>query len=83
MRGRDWNLEQFLRFQLERREMWHSVKFYPYIMFTVREPYETTRWMAGSYDPSVAMIVKYAPELESARRFSFLIKSQEDWREYI
>lgn len=76
----DWNPEQFMKLQLHRKGLYDSVRFYPYVMFTVREPHEGTRWSFGGYDPSVNMIVKYNSELTAARCSAERIKTKEDWR---
>jgi hypothetical protein len=78
-----WNVEQFLDLQLVRKGMWDRVRFYPYIMFTVRDEHEGTRWAAGNYDSSVNMIVKYPNELNSARYFAERIKIKEDWSNFV
>lgn len=60
----NWNLEQVIKFQLERKGLWPLTRFYPYVPFTTREPDEASRWFGGAYVEEAGMVIKYQSEYE-------------------
>lgn len=61
-----WNLEQVIKFHLEANSVFDKVKFFPYIMYSVRSPTGTTRWSKGSYNDKLGLYVKYKTEYDSS-----------------
>lgn len=58
----DWNLEQFIKFHLERNQ----VQEFPYIMYSVRNISGTTRWQHGYYSAELGYYIKYLTEYEKS-----------------
>ena len=58
----DWNLEQVIQFHLEQNNVLHLVKEFPYVMYTVRNIYGSTRWMLGIYSNELGYYIKYGSE---------------------
>jgi hypothetical protein len=75
---RDWNPECVLKLHLEESGLLGRVRFFPYVMFTVRGTADQTRWAAGRYDEELGIYVKYPLEKESAERYAW-IRSSQDW----
>lgn len=61
-----WNLEQLIHFHLQQHHLAHTVRFFPYVMYSVRPLQGTTRWSAGTLHPSRQYYVKYHTEWEQA-----------------
>jgi len=76
----DWNLERYLDYQFQKRGIRSRCNFFPYVMYTVRHPQETSRWTMGKYNPEVKQIVKYPSELLLARRWAVEFNRVKDWR---
>lgn len=64
-----WNLEQLIGFHLYNNNNLKNVKFFPYIMYTVRSRNGTTRWQKGVYDEKHKYFIKYITEHEQANLF--------------
>lgn len=59
---RDWNLEQFIKFHLQENGVWNRVRFFPYIMYSMRSEGGTTRWSPGQYSKNHGYYIKYISE---------------------
>jgi len=57
-----WNLERLIKFNLEQNNVNQLVKYFPYIMYSVRSKNGSTRWAAGKYDPKLGYCIKYPSE---------------------
>ena len=63
MKNKDnWNLEQLIKFHLMESGIENSVKFFPYIMYSVRTHGGSTRWEKGTYSAKHGYFIKYYPE---------------------
>jgi len=68
----DLNIESLIKFHLQKEECWEKSRFFPYIMFTVRNPSTSTRWSVGDYSESLGYFIKYRSEFDMA------VKHKED-----
>jgi hypothetical protein len=59
-----WNLEQIIKFHLEQEGIFNKVKFFPYVMFTVRPIGGTTRWSFGKFCKKLNCYIKYQSEYQ-------------------
>lgn len=66
----DWNLEQVIKFNLEKNNSLHLVWHFPYIMYSVRNLNGTTRWSQGYYFSHLNYFVKYLSEYDESSRLS-------------
>jgi hypothetical protein len=57
-----WNLEKLIKFHLEQNNVLHTVKEFPYIMYSVRNINGTTRWASGNYSNEFGYYIKYHTE---------------------
>ncbi len=72
-----WNLERFIKFHLEENAVWDHVRFFPYVMYTIRSKGGTTRWSAGTYSRRLGYYIKYPEEYKSALYYrSLFFKSK-------
>lgn len=72
-----WNLEQFIKFHLQENGVWDHVKFFPYIMYSIRSEGGTTRWSHGQYSAQHGYYIKYQSEyVRSFRNQALFKKSQ-------
>lgn len=69
---KNWNLEQVIMHHVLSKGLFNQVRFFPYVMFTVRDPNDATRWAAGNYDDETGLIIKYQREFESYKRFGWM-----------
>ena len=60
------NLEQTVFINLALQRELPSVRYFPYVMYTVREPGGQTTWSHGTLDHSSGLYIKYASEKNSA-----------------
>ena len=62
----NWNLEQLIKFHLEQNNVLHLVKEFPYVMYSVRNINETTRWAQGNYSNELGYYIKYHSEYDKS-----------------
>ena len=80
MRWRNnWNLEQYLDYHFRKTGIRHQCRFFPWIMYTIRDPAESSRWTMGRYNRAVNQIVKYPSELDAAERWARKYAVTHDW----
>jgi hypothetical protein len=60
------NLEILIKFHLERNNVLHIVKEFPYIMYSVRAVNGTTRWSQGTYSNELGYCIKYQSEFDKS-----------------
>ena len=65
----DWNLEQLIKFHLEQNNVLHIVKEFPYVMYSVRNINETTRWSQGIYSKELGYYIKYQSEYDKSSNY--------------
>jgi hypothetical protein len=78
-RHKYWNPEKVIKRLWQRTGLASRVRFFPYVMYTVRGSADSSRWRMGSFDETLGVYVKYETERQSARRFEW-IKSAADWK---
>jgi len=64
-----WNIEKLIKFHLERNNVLHLVKEFPYIMYSVRNINGTTRWSAGNYSNDLGYYIKYQSEYDKSNYY--------------
>lgn len=74
-----WNLEQFIKFSLNRSGFSKKISYFPYVMYSVRELTGSSRWATGTWHDELGYFVKYEKEFESAQRYSKIITTSMDW----
>lgn len=67
-----WNLERYLALHFNKRGLLSRLGTFPYIMFTVRDPGDRSRWAWGRYNTEAGMIVKYESEFSTYKAFKEL-----------
>jgi hypothetical protein len=68
-----WNLEKYIYFHLNSRQhKKYKIKYFPYIMYSVRDKQTPTRWSAGDYNEELGCYVKYKSELSNYKFSKFL-----------
>jgi hypothetical protein len=65
----NWNLESLIKFHLEQNNVLHLVKEIPYIMYSVRNINETTRWSQGCYSNELGYYIKYPAEYDKSSNY--------------
>jgi hypothetical protein len=78
----NWNLEQFIDYSFTRKGLKDRVKFFPYIMYSVREWNGSTSWSKGQWSDDLGYYIKYRPEFQSATSVSLIIKTLDDWNNF-
>jgi hypothetical protein len=74
------NIEQFLAHHLRRKELFHKVQTFPYVMYLAREVGDESRtWSRGHYEPAIGHYVKYDREFRMASAYATIINSRADW----
>jgi len=76
------NPESFIKWWLEYNNIYKYVKFFPYIMFSVREENGSTSWSKGLWSEDIGCYIKYYNELISYKKFVNVFKTQEDWANF-
>ena len=69
----NWNLERYIKFHLDRKGYKKKVKFFPYIMFSVRNEKIKTTFRPGAYSDKHKYFIKYFKEYLSSMIMFFLI----------
>ena len=75
----NWNLEQFIEFSLKRNKIKVKIRFFPYVMYSVRESGGSTRWSKGLWSKKLGYYIKYPTEYQSAISSGRIIKTTNDW----
>jgi hypothetical protein len=78
----NWNLEQFIDYSLTREGLKDRVKFFPYVMYSVRDRDGRTSWRQGVWSEDLGHYVKYPSEFQSASSASLIFKTTDDWRNF-
>jgi hypothetical protein len=76
----DWNLESFIKFRLSELGLRKFVRFFPYLMYSVRKADTGTRWAAGTYNYEHRLNIKYEFEYSTARIVFCVVKEAADWK---
>lgn len=58
----NWNLERYILFHLKSLNVAHKIRYFPYMMYSVRERSTPTRWSYGIYESDLGYYVKYPKE---------------------
>ena len=61
-----WNLEQIIKFHLQEEGVFDQIRFFPYIMHTIRPIGGTTRWTFGKFSKELNCYIKYLTEYNTA-----------------
>ena len=77
-----WNLEQFIDYSITREGLKDRVKFFPYVMYSVREWNGSTSWGKGIWSDDLGYYIKYATEFQSASSARLIIKTASDWSNF-
>lgn len=75
---KDLNLESFILFHLVEQHVAQFIKFFPYVMYTVRTEKDPTRWSSGTFDPALNYFIKYPGEYRNAIRIKTEFQRQEE-----
>jgi hypothetical protein len=69
----DWNIEQLIKFHLEKNNLIHLVKEFPYIMYTCRLLTTPTRWTSTNpdYFDTLGNYVKYISEYNKSDEYLY------------
>lgn len=76
----NWNLESFIKFRFGELGLLEHVRFFPYLMYSVRLAAGATRWTGGSYSHELRCFIKYPTEYISTRILQCLVVSPDQWR---
>ena len=75
-----WNNELFFAQHLKRKNLFHKVRRFPYVMYTARQVNdESSTWSRGRYEPAVGHYVKYEAEYRAASAYATIIRNRADW----
>lgn len=64
-----WNLERLILFHLQLNNYSKYVKFFPYVMFSVRSINGTTRWSQGVFNTEMNCYIKYMTEYDKSNYY--------------
>ncbi len=79
-----WNTESFLKFRLEELGLRPHVRFFPYMMYTVKTfGGPTAPGAPGGDNLEQRLYVKYPQEYTTARAVQLVVASDEDWKHMI
>jgi hypothetical protein len=65
----NWNLEQIIKFNLEQENIFHTVRFFPYVMYAVRGINGSTRWSQGTFNEKYQYYIKYDSEYHISNNY--------------
>lgn len=68
----NWNLEQVIKFHLEQNNVLHLVKEFPYVMYSVRNKNDSTRWSKGKFSNKFDYYIKYESEYNKSNYYKNL-----------
>jgi len=77
------NPECFIKWWLEYNNIYKYVKYFPYIMYSVREKNGSTSWSKGDWSEENMYYIKYSTEFNSYKKFSNIIHNQEYWKDLL
>ena len=69
----NWNLERYIKFHLHEKGFKNRIKFFPYLMYSVRDDKIKTTFRPGSYSNKHKYYIKYFKEYLSSMTMLFLI----------
>ena len=69
----NWNLERYIKFHLNQKKYRQKVKFFPYIMYSLRTSKIQTTFRPGEYSNKHKFYIKYFKEYLSSMVMYFLI----------
>lgn len=72
----NWNLERYIKFHLNEKGYSNKIKFFPYIMYSIRNEKIRTTWRPGDYSIKHKYFIKYFKEYLSSFVMFFLIGPQ-------
>ena len=72
----NWNLERYIKFHLNEKGYRNKIKFFPYIMYSVRNHKIKTTWRPGDYSFKHKYFIKYFKEYLSSFVMFYLIGSK-------
>lgn len=75
----NWNLEQFIDYNIAKKGLKNRVKFFPYVMYSARELNGSTSWSEGQWSEDLGYYVKYISEFQSAVSANLIFKTVDDW----
>jgi hypothetical protein len=76
----NWNLESFIKFRFGELGLLRHVRFFPYLMYSLRPSTGTTRWTGGTYSNEHRYFIKYPTEYNNSRILQSLVVEDADWR---
>jgi len=65
--SKEWNLEKFIKFSFQKRDLWNQVQRFPFTMYSLRSEEGHTRWSVGKLHPNLGYYIKYPNEYQAAR----------------
>lgn len=83
-RKNNWNLERYIKFYLNKKGYAKKVKFFPYIMYSVRNSKIKTSFRPGKYSLKHKYFIKYFKEYLSSMVMFYLIgNKKKDYSNFI
>lgn len=76
----NWNLESFIKFRFGELGLLPHVRFFPYLMYSIRPVTGTTRWTGGTYSHEHRYFIKYPSEYNNVRILQNLVVEDADWK---
>lgn len=78
------NFESFIVWNMKRKGLDSSVRFFPYVAYTTRDPNDDRgRWSKGLYNESAGVIIKYQAEYDNYLKYKEIIRNNADWAAYM
>ena len=68
------NIEQLVKYNIEKNGCLHMVKRYPYVMYTIRDDSVKNSWVEGEYYAEHNYYVKYKSEYVTANYYKNLFE---------
>ena len=62
------NLEQIIKFNLDENKVGHLVKYFPYVMYSIRNINGPSRWAQGTYFDELGYCIKYDSEYQESTK---------------
>lgn len=78
---RSWNLERYINLIIQATLGKYKVGYFPYMMYSIRERDDSSRWSAGTFDEELGYAIKYPTEYKIANYWSIWIKNKEEWND--
>lgn len=73
-----WNLEKYIFYELNKSPK-ALVRYFPYVMYTVRNSKTKTTWSQGIYNKDLGYYIKYPSEYRKAQRSIKILKRLGSW----